>query len=1130
MSRRLALALAIALALAPALIAPATATVTDVSTYYLHGQVSDQAAKQAALADDTAKGTATFSHIAPVLTDPQVVQTTTGAANQDFVGNPLTAFWSGPFSGTVQGQLALDWYWSGPSSLLSVSVFADPTWASPRGQADKLIGRGVVTVGGAGPTLTHSVVYVNGTVKGELLIQAAAVSLVTGQTLAAYYNSTTTPSSFHFVDAPLPSAPVVTYDTSAKLAFAPATYVSAHFFGAEPQTTIEHHVAASMPGRISSDRIFVDWPLSSRSQTSQLSRSNDGGDSFRLVLDPTCPQRNRPNCLTGGGGDSEDEVNLVTGDLMFLDQEAAVVSEGLASSTDHGDSFPAARQFAISNSGTAVDRQWLAWSDPSFVSVGGHSIIGFLSYHVPAVAEYVVGITDVGAPIPQPVPQITDVGQSGSMRVDNTNGPGRGWIYVPYRNGPYNVASAPVARWQDPTAWKTNLVTTDAPTIFPWLNLDAHGNLYAVWVANGIVYLAVSPIDDPRNDPSKGGRPASYWTSRARVSAPQVGSAVFPEVTAGDAGRIAITYMGSEDCTGVSDNCALEAHWNAYAALITDALALARTGTLSVTTGKVSHRVTHRGSICTSGTTCTGDRSLLDMMDLGVDDAGRVGVVFMDNNNRLAAGDTRTANAKDGPYTMFSKLVAGPSLLAPTGTSSNDISVAIPTGARTDAGGDATWPNTASGTYLPSLDLLSASAFVQDGDVVVQLPLRSTRLAQELADLAAYNKASPLQTAARIQYVALLSTGDDLFHLSFEVNADGSRRAFGGRLDDNDGVQNGTGAIVGARYVTDAAIPVTATVRSDSIVLRAPKSALGMDVGTPLYSVTALATVGPSESDATATIMTNSSRTIDATPPFDVILQPGTPTPASTRLDCADENVITGGGWATLADTRANEGTLCRSVQGQKTGAFMQVTFQGTAIDIVGARGPRGGTFTATIDGGAPVRIDEYRAPVDPTHPDNTGRKDLDFATVAHFDVASGTHTLRIDVTNDTLALDKKRDMVYVDDFVITGGGPVSTEPGQPRDITTTATGTAMAGATVVLSVAVPVGTSLLEAVMETTDGVTEALSDATGTALGAANAAASVAVATVGPIAPGVYAITITNNSATAAPFTVWEVLTESR
>src|SRR5207248_2103659 len=102
-------------------------------------------------------------------------------------------------------------------------------------------------------------------------------------------------------------------------------------------------------------------------------------------------------------------------------------------------------------------------------------------------------------------------------------------------------ASASAAGYASAASWHVNLVTTDQPAVFPWLNLDAHGNAYAVWVTNGIVYLSVSPIDDARNAPGTG-RPASYWTPQIRVTPSQVTSAVFPAVTAGDDGRIAIAY------------------------------------------------------------------------------------------------------------------------------------------------------------------------------------------------------------------------------------------------------------------------------------------------------------------------------------------------------------------------------------------------------------------------------------------------------------------------------------------------------------------------------------------------------------------------------------------------------------
>src|SRR5438477_5685012 len=90
---------------------PATAT---TGTYWFHGKPTDQVDKQAALVDDTAISGATFDQNPPTGATP-VTQTTTGLANEDYVGNPLTLYWHGPFTGTVSGQLQLSWYWTVPS-------------------------------------------------------------------------------------------------------------------------------------------------------------------------------------------------------------------------------------------------------------------------------------------------------------------------------------------------------------------------------------------------------------------------------------------------------------------------------------------------------------------------------------------------------------------------------------------------------------------------------------------------------------------------------------------------------------------------------------------------------------------------------------------------------------------------------------------------------------------------------------------------------------------------------------------------------------------------------------------------------------------------------------------------------
>src|SRR4051812_32386232 len=61
--------------------------------FYFHGTPQDQANKST-----VAGGTATFDSNPPTGTTP-VTQTASPFANDDFVGNQLAAFWSGPYSG-----------------------------------------------------------------------------------------------------------------------------------------------------------------------------------------------------------------------------------------------------------------------------------------------------------------------------------------------------------------------------------------------------------------------------------------------------------------------------------------------------------------------------------------------------------------------------------------------------------------------------------------------------------------------------------------------------------------------------------------------------------------------------------------------------------------------------------------------------------------------------------------------------------------------------------------------------------------------------------------------------------------------------------------------------------------------
>jgi len=194
---------------------PAAAT----SAFYFHGTAADQANKIAG------SPTATFSS-GPTTGSTPVTQTTSPAANRDFAGNPLAAYWTGAFTGTLSGDLQLDWWWSTTNATaqllglsMDVAVFGDPD-SSGNGT---LLGRATVnlTVTPA-PTENTSQVPVGGSVAKTLLIQAVPHFDDTGQGAVVYYDATSTPSGFSFVKAP--TSPAVTFDTTTPISMRQLVY------------------------------------------------------------------------------------------------------------------------------------------------------------------------------------------------------------------------------------------------------------------------------------------------------------------------------------------------------------------------------------------------------------------------------------------------------------------------------------------------------------------------------------------------------------------------------------------------------------------------------------------------------------------------------------------------------------------------------------------------------------------------------------------------------------------------------------------------------------------------------------------------------------------------------------------
>lgn len=665
------------------------------------------------------------------------------------------------------------------------------------------------------------------------------------------------------------------------LKFAPATLVSAHFLGAEPQTEIERRLPGVDPDLINPKRVFVDWPLSTRTQIGQLNRSMDAGKSFRLLIDNKCSERSRPDCVSGGGGDTESDVNLFNGQVFFADQEA-LAQESLSSSADGGDTFPPQRTFAVTNSTSGVDRQWLTTPDPSIVSIGPQQVAAFITYHVPGSGQYIQGVDTNGIPIPQPAPQISGVGQSGQLKVDNSHGPGRGWIYQPYwhfPDGNITVSTAYGPDYVTPSSWQATTVFNDLPTLFTWLALDKHGNAYLTFVNGGSVHLSVSPIDDPRNDPTAAspGRPGSYWTKPVSITPPGIKSTVMAEVTAGDAGRLGIAFLGTKTPADPkhptsqlydSSNAVPNAKWNMYASVIPNALSKSP----KVITGKVSHRVVHTGNICTQGTTCAAtvpqkDRSFADMTDVSFDARGRLGVVFMDNNSGMQTPKDKST-PRLSPFVYWAKETKGVTLRAKKPTIRSRVSK----NRTRDAAKDATWPNTKDGKNIAGLDLKSASLCRKKHNLVAKFKLRRASKAAMKKALNAYNSdVATTPPAERLQYIVRFSSKKQVFHLSAEYNAAGTLRFFGGKLGANDGLTNGA-SVLGAGYHTDAKVKVKGVVKgTHKVVLKTHLKSFKFKKRQKLFSATAFATAGPSESNETTILST--MRTVDATPPFDVKLK-----------------------------------------------------------------------------------------------------------------------------------------------------------------------------------------------------------------------------------------------------------------
>lgn len=219
--------------------------------------------------------------------------------------------------------------------------------------------------------------------------------------------------------------------------------------------------------------------------------------------------------------------------------------------------------------------------------------------------------------------------------------------------------------------WEERTMGQDVGTPNPRKNgevaTDTESNAYNVWVGGDQgVYMSTS-VDSGE----------TWDQTSVRVSPVEVISATFPHTSAGDPGRIAITYLGSENSSALGQPNIDGEPWDGNAHYATSNVTHYLYVTYSLNaldenpvfhTQRISADPVQVGSICLNSGDCRSDdggsnRNLLDFNDLHIDLDGRVYIGFADGcTGTCASGnETTPANSRDRLGSVY-YLSNGPSL------------------------------------------------------------------------------------------------------------------------------------------------------------------------------------------------------------------------------------------------------------------------------------------------------------------------------------------------------------------------------------------------------------------------------------------------------------------------------------
>ena len=787
-------------------------------------------------------------------------------------------------------------------------------------------------------------------------------------------------------------------------------------------------------------------------------------DAFRT------PGGGQPGPADGGG-----DVDLAVGfpsdaslPRVYLSSLSAA-NVAFANSTDGGQTFflnPAVAEIV------ADDRQW----DEAY---GKDTVYLLYRAPIPFTGLFVEKSTNGGTTF-------------GPASVVSASGTTPGYIAVDQNDGTVYACHASssqlfVASSKNAIQWSNTLVANTSPRhLFPVVKVDRAGNVYALWSDGVNINLSVSTDH------------AKTWSTPVQVNNPAdtfTKTNIFPWMDAGDAGRVDIVWYATDSIKSSSE--VLDNNdWHVYFSQTLNALAT----NISFSQKRVSDHIIHHGNISQGGLTGTANRNLLDYFQVAIDPQGAAVISYADDHNDFF-GNVYTARQTSGS----SVLAATPNV--PT------VSGCTPPPFHTDP---------------------EVVDFAPDAQVsIVNVPADAVDIMD--IDYGDETIGGNLFLLAKIRVLDLTAGLPPNAHwrcyLAFSHDIADKGKEYYMELNNDGGVQSfkyGTVVRTTSGGYTETAVgnldgASVSLTKPGIIRLRILASKLTKPGGSPpVVGDTVLGTKGRTFVSGAATTVR-----FDRTRGGTAFIIGGGPGGGGGGIlvECDDPAISMKGGWHDVKDDRASNGHYCRNVGANKGngGAFMEFQFHGTGVEMDIARGPRGGNADVLIDGVSRGKLEFFRPASNPSKPDNSGQVDLTFGIKQTYTTTQGSHTFRLNVLNDNP--DPKRNMVYVDDFVIEGGDIGGT--GSPTETSTLNSGVVGALGLASQTLAATTGTQLLTAVLGVPDGSSEdlVLIDPDGGVVAQSTGGNPVEVVQAAPSKTGIYTVQVLNKTFSLDPYSLYLV-----